>query len=202
MSPSQQTPSPDEQLLKWLKSGEPKAWQTLVQTYQGRLFAFAYSRLRDESLAEDVVQESLMGLLRALPNYNPETPMEAFLFSITAHKIIDQQRKLGRRQEFSSPELLQGQSLQQRFVSSMARSRERQLQQWTMLKEVLAQTIADLKTQKQWERLQCGELLFARGLRNREIAELMAISEQQVANHKQFYLSRMKQVNGLIERDS
>ena len=38
-----------------------------------------------------------VGFLTALPNYDPTTPLQAFLFSICAHKLTDRLRQTGRR---------------------------------------------------------------------------------------------------------
>ncbi len=50
--------------------------------FEGRLLAFVDSRLRDRSTtSEDVVQETFLGFLVGLPNYDDATPgPETFLF--------------------------------------------------------------------------------------------------------------------------
>ena len=63
----------------------------------GRLLAFVDSRLRDRAASEDVVQETFVGFLTSLPHYDEKRDMEAYLFSIAAHKLTDHLRKQGRR---------------------------------------------------------------------------------------------------------
>ncbi len=43
---------------------------TLIARFEGRLLAFVESRLKRRDVAEDVVQESLIGFLNSLPNYD------------------------------------------------------------------------------------------------------------------------------------
>jgi RNA polymerase sigma-70 factor (ECF subfamily) len=87
----------DADLIRRIRTQEPDAWETLIAAYERRLLAFAEQRLGDRVAAEDVVQETFLGFLRALPNYDPATPVEAFLFAIAAHKLKDTLRQRGRR---------------------------------------------------------------------------------------------------------
>ncbi len=43
------------------------------------------------------MQETFVGFLTSLPNYDPATSLQSFLFSICAHKITDRLRSTGRR---------------------------------------------------------------------------------------------------------
>ena len=55
------------------------------------------SRLRRRAASEDVVQETFIGFLTSLPNYDTRRPLESWLFSIAAHKLTDYLRREGRR---------------------------------------------------------------------------------------------------------
>ena len=84
-------------LVQRLRRGEAGAWEECIALFEGRLMAYVNSRLNDRSAAEDVVQETFLGFLTSLPNYDDRTPLESFLFSIAAHKLIDLLRHRGRR---------------------------------------------------------------------------------------------------------
>ena len=45
----------DKKLVKRIRRGEPDAWQECIDLFEGRLLAFARSRLSDRSSAEDIV---------------------------------------------------------------------------------------------------------------------------------------------------
>src|SRR5438270_12461233 len=87
----------DRLLIQQIRTGEPKAWTQLIARYEGRLLAFAERRLRDRAASEDVVQEAFIGFLNSLPNFDDKRELQTYLFTITAHKITDQLRRLGRR---------------------------------------------------------------------------------------------------------
>ena len=53
--------------------------------------------------------------------------------------------------------------------------------------------IAQWKARSEWERLKCIELLFSAGLPNKDVAEHLGITQQAVANHKQFVVLKLKE---------
>jgi len=145
-----------------------------------------------------VVQETFIGFLTALPNYDPTTPLQAFLFSICAHKLTDRLRQTGRRpllvpvaedegQEPASP------SHRARRASSIARSREHRETEELVLADCLRKQIESWRRGGELERLQCLELLLVRGLANKEVSRQLGLSEQTVANHKQFLVAKLRE---------
>src|SRR5213078_3333494 len=121
----------DRLLVDQIRRGESRAWETLIARYEGRLLAFVKRRLHDSSAVEDVVQETFIGFLNSLPNFDDRRELQTYLFTITAHKITDQLRRLGRRPYQtgleSTPDVLGNQiDSDQRAASSLARSHERQ----------------------------------------------------------------------------
>src|ERR1700735_541638 len=84
-------------LTRQVRAGDTHAWRQLIERYEGRLIAFVDSRLRDRAASEDVVQETFIGFLTSLPHYDEKRDMEAYLFSIAAHKLTDHLRQQGRR---------------------------------------------------------------------------------------------------------
>ena len=117
-------------LVRLVRAGDASAWQQLIERYEGRLRAFVDSRLRDRAASEDVVQETFVGFLTSLPHYDEKRDIEAYLFSIAAHKLTDHLRKQGRRpvDQFGSDD--HGRPLDEvaggdRPASSIARSGEK-----------------------------------------------------------------------------
>ena len=192
-------PSSAEQvLITRIRQGDSAAWQRLIDEFEGRLLAFATRRLRDRQLAEDVVQETFVGFLTALPNYEMSTPLQAFLFSICAHKLTDRLRQTGRRPLLLPVTGDDGQepaaaSNRARRASSIARSREHRETEELVLARCLAQQIETWRKGDDLERLKCLELLLVRGLANKEVAAQLGIGEQAVANHKQFLVGKLRE---------
>src|SRR5580700_5814103 len=119
----------DRLLIQQIRAGEERAWQDLIDRYEGRLLAFAINRLRDRSAAEDVVQETFIGFLNSLPNYDETRELQTYLFTIASYKLTDHLRKLGRHpmQHVSdgAGDILQAKLDSNKAASSVARSHER-----------------------------------------------------------------------------
>ena len=189
----------DRQLVERIRAGEADAWQQCIDLYEGRLLAFARTRLQDRSAAEDIVQETFLGFLKALPNYDDRTPLESWLFSIAAHKLIDFMRRAGRRPVLP---LLTSESKDGaardltgpgRAASSMMRSSEKAKSEATVIESCLRDLIQDFKTNGAWERLHCVELIFVLGWANKDVAVRLNTTEQAVANHKFFVVTKLKE---------
>jgi RNA polymerase sigma-70 factor, ECF subfamily len=187
----------DKALVARIRRGEEAAWQECIDRYEGRLMAFVVSRLGNRATAEDVVQETFVGFLTSLPNYDENTPLESFLFAIAAHKLTDVLRRDGRRPTLplmadSSSRPGQEPPGRSRVASSMARSRERQSGEEAVIANCLQELIEQWFAKGEWERLKCMELLFVQGRANKDVAARLGISEQAVANHKHFVVARLK----------
>lgn len=187
----------DRLLVKQIRAGDQTAWQDLISRFEGRLLAFVISRLRNRSTAEDVVQEAFMGFLISLPNYDDRTPLETYLFSITAHKLTDVLRREGRRPTIP---LLTTESGAGTFeirgndqpASALLRSHERKGHEENVIADCLSELVVKWKAAGEFERLQTIELLLVLGWANKVVAQRLGITEQAVANHKHYAVSKLK----------
>ena len=69
---------------------EPEVW---VDEFGDALFRFAVARIKDPSLAEELVQETFLAALRARKNFKGRSSPKTWLTAILKHKIIDYFRK-------------------------------------------------------------------------------------------------------------
>ena len=187
----------DSLLIERIRRGEGDAWNDLIARYEGRLLAFVESRLGRRGPSEDIVQESFLGFLNSLPNYDGRRPLESYLFSICAYKLTDHLRREGRRPAIplSSASDSSGEweiSSGARQASSIARSGERKSLEERAVRDALAEQIDRWREKGEWTKLMCAELLFVRGWANKDVAEELGITEQQVANYKFDFLARMR----------
>jgi RNA polymerase sigma-70 factor (TIGR02943 family) len=68
----------------------PDVW---VDQHGDSLFRFAFQRVRDESVAEDLVQETFLAAMRAKDRFKGQSSERTWLFGILKHKIIDHYRR-------------------------------------------------------------------------------------------------------------
>lgn len=175
----------DKLLVQDIRKGDTDAWQRLIDRYEGRLLAFARRRLSDRSQAEDIVQEAFVGFLNSLPNFDEERDLQTYLFTIAAHKLTDYLRKLGRHPLQHIPdgqEFFEGKTDHRPRVSSLARSRERMDLEEHALTNALEDILADWREQGDYLRIKVLELLFVAGWSNKDVADILDIKDQQVAN--------------------
>jgi RNA polymerase sigma-70 factor (ECF subfamily) len=179
----------DRLLVQRVRANEPGAWDDLFKRYQGRLAAYVRRRLRDHAAVDDVVQNTFVGFLNSLPNYDDRRDLQTWLFTIAAHKVTDQLRKTGRRpyatgSEADEEQLGRAADDRQRPASSLARSAERKEREEDALGDALKAIAADLKGRGEYTALMALELLFVKGLGNKDVAARLKLPEQTVANLK------------------
>ena len=61
----------DRLLVERVRNGQDDAWRELIARFEGRLLAFVEARIGSRAASEDVVQETFLGFLTSLPNYDP-----------------------------------------------------------------------------------------------------------------------------------
>lgn len=120
----------DQSLVERIRSGQTEAWSELIAGYEGRLLAFVEGRLSNRSASEDIVQETFVGFLNSLPNFDGQRSLESYLFSICAYKLTDHLRREGRRPSIPLSSTVDTDEQWQvmgsaRHASSIARSGER-----------------------------------------------------------------------------
>jgi RNA polymerase sigma-70 factor, ECF subfamily len=186
-------------LIRQVRDGDAGAWRQLIERFEGRLIAFVDSRLRDRAASEDVVQETFIGFLTSLPHYDEKRDMEAYLFSIAAHKLTDHLRKQGRRpiDQFGSDD--HGRPLEEvpggaRPASSIARSGERREAEERLLTDSMGQLVREWLAKADFDRLRCLELLIVKGWANKDVAKYLNLTEQAVASYKFQTIGRLKEM--------
>jgi RNA polymerase sigma-70 factor (ECF subfamily) len=83
------------------KRCDPNAW---LAEHGDTLFRYAMLHLRDPSLAEDVVQETLLAAFQSHENFSGQSSERTWLVGILKHKIIDLIRKKSREPSFENIE--------------------------------------------------------------------------------------------------
>src|SRR3989338_7864805 len=74
---------------------DPSTW---VDQHGNVLYAYALTRLRNPSVAEDVVQETLLAALQSRERFAGQSSERTWLIGILKHKIADHFRRTSREQ--------------------------------------------------------------------------------------------------------
>lgn len=175
-------------LIAAVQRGDQQAWSDVIRRYQGRLLSFARRMLAERSEVEDIVQETFLGLLRSLENFDPERSLETYLFAICRNKLHDslRRRQKGRRQSLDQLELddtpeawVDGET-----PSGCVSAQEHIAAQRTALVAGLRRWVEQCTEQRRFQDLLVIEMLVVLGLRNKEVAADLGLSEPAVAGVK------------------
>ena len=182
----------DRLLVQQIRGAGPASaagWEELVHRYEGRLRAYVRRRLRDHATTDDVVQETFIGFLNSLSNFDDRRDLQTWLFTIASHKVTDQLRKMGRRPAQTGTDgedepLGRAADPRQRPASSLARGRERLELETEAVARGLRDLVRGFQQKGEYKRVMVLELLFVKGWPNWQAAEFLQVSEQQVANYR------------------
>ena len=95
----------DEELMRDLQRGELRAFDTLYERHSRPLFNFIRRLLRDESLAEDVFQETCMRVLKNAGRFDPRSRFRTWLYTVAHNLCMDELRRRRRRMSIPAGEL-------------------------------------------------------------------------------------------------
>jgi RNA polymerase sigma-70 factor (ECF subfamily) len=102
--PSEIAPS-DESLLDDAARGDSLAIGQLYDRYQGLMYGLASRITRDPILAQDVVQEALVGIWRNAPRFSSSrASARTWILSITHHRAVDAVRRRRPTTEIPEPD--------------------------------------------------------------------------------------------------
>jgi RNA polymerase sigma factor (sigma-70 family) len=193
----------DRYLVDQIRGGNQDGWLQVVERYQGRLLAFARCHLASEQEAEDLVQETFLGLLRNLDRFEFWTSLETCLFTILRRRMIDSFRRIGRESALGMCSLQSasndsGNTLDCRVIdprspsaSDYAIQSELRSRQENILWRALSTTVEQLQLELRFRDLQIFEMIFYAQLRNKDIAELVGMDEKQIALLKHRFIKRL-----------
>lgn len=94
---------PDDQaLVEALQRGEESAFVALVEAYQGLLIRLAMPYVAHRAMAEDVVQETWLGVLRGLDRFEARSSLKTWICRILVNRARTRAQRDGRLVPFSS----------------------------------------------------------------------------------------------------
>jgi len=88
------SPPPDEgALIEASQSGDSGAQEALVRRYQDRVYGFAMRMCRNVEDAKDILQETFLGMVRALPDFRGESRFTTWLYRIASNACLKKHRR-------------------------------------------------------------------------------------------------------------
>ena len=188
-----------------LQEREDEEWLRVEREYCGRLLAYAQRRTGDHQASEDIVQETLLGAVRGIDDFDPHYSFEQYLFGICRNRTIDHLRRKKARtiqvgeddDGFPGMEALATQS---ETPSAIIRGRELSERAQELLGSILHDWVEETWEQGEFLRLCVIEALFSGGWRNRDTWKRFELrDETAVAGIKFRALKRLRQLAAVRE---
>ncbi len=95
--PSSAGAATDEQLVAAIAGGDQTAFEGLMRKHNGRLFRIARAILKDDSDAEDVLQDAYLDAYRHIQDFRGDSHMATWLTRIVVNQALMRLRKEKRR---------------------------------------------------------------------------------------------------------
>ena len=90
---------PDAELLGRLRAGDEQTFVALVERYNGSMLRLAASFVPSRAVAEEVVQDTWLAVLRGLPAFQGRASLRTWMFTILANRA----RTTGSREQRTIP---------------------------------------------------------------------------------------------------
>ncbi len=170
-------------LIKALKTDDEGAWSDFYDRYASLILNFAMKRGCSRELAEDVLQEVVMSLVKYLKKIQYDRQKGSFkslLFRITESKVVDAFRREGKLIKIKDSELFRKKSPAEK--DAFEESESLFDKEWEA--SLLRGAIEEAKQQVQPATFSCFEEVFIKGKSIGETAEKMNMSKNLVSQHK------------------
>lgn len=83
----------DEQLIRDARSGDKRAFTSLVKRYEETVFRFSMKLCRDREKAEEALQDTFINVYRKLGSFDGKSKFSTWLYTIVANNCLMKQRK-------------------------------------------------------------------------------------------------------------
>lgn len=104
MSTSNLKDAGDEELVERAQEGEYAAFEEIVRRYQDKAYRLAFSLMKDESDAQDVVQEAFLNMYRKLDTFEGRSKFGSWMYRVVTNAALMRLRAQKRRGEVSLEE--------------------------------------------------------------------------------------------------
>ena len=167
----------NKETLQSLNRGNKNAYQIVFEKYFNALCAFCYKYLNDQSETEDIVQEVFISFWEHKKDFDHLNAIKAFLYTSARNKCLNHLKHRLVKQKHESALIYELES-EQFFTNHVIEE------------EAFNQLYSEIKALP--ESSQKIMLLALKGLKNREIAEKLVISENTVKTQKKIAYAKLK----------
>jgi RNA polymerase sigma-70 factor (ECF subfamily) len=167
----------DRVLIDGLRSGDPDTLRGLMDGHWAPLVGFAHRILAGSAEAEDMVQEAFVRLWARRSTLKTEGSLRSLLYTIVRNACLDELRKKDRRTR-----------AQRKGPPPASPRTPYEDVHGAELQRVAAAAVSNLPAKRQ----EVFRLVREEGLSYRDVAEVLGLSQQTVANHMSLALADLR----------
>ncbi len=165
----------DEELVERAVDDDYEAFEELVERYRDKAFRLAFSMVKEEAEAQDVVQEAFLNAYRKLDSYSGEAQFGSWMYRVIVNAALMRLRQRGRRSEIGMDDVSPSVDEEHGAFSEMPtwRMQGDEAAEQQELREQIFAAVGELKPKYQAAFL----LREIEGLPVAEIADVLELSE-------------------------
>ncbi len=164
-------------LIERLKTGDRNSFNLLFHQYFHRLCAFCHQYIHDVAVSEDLVQDTFISLWDKRADFDHPQALKSFLYTTVRNKCLNH---------------IKHQLVVQKYETSVIHELgdDEDFNRRVIEEEVFGQLYEEIKSLPEGAQKIMG--LVLNGLKNREIAEVLGVSENTVKTQKKIAYARLK----------
>lgn len=180
----------DEALMARYQGGDARAFELLLGRHERAIFGFIYRMIRDRELANDLLQETFLRVVKNAGGYSPKAKFTTWLYTIARNQCIDALRKASHRRHPSLDQPMgpdpEGRTLMDKLPGVSASGFERT--DSTEIGTRVEQALASLSDEQR-------EVFVMREfqqLKFNDIAQLVGVSENTIKSRMRYALENLR----------
>lgn len=183
---------PDEELMLRFGRGEHAAFEVLLKRHEGPLFRFVMRFVGSRPLAEDLVQETFVRVCKSAASYTTRARFTTWLYTIARNLCIDHLRRSRGRSEVSLDRNPTEDTDDDRSLIHRLADGEAPLASSELVREEFRKKLQDALDALPEEQREVFTLRQFGGLKFREIADVVGISENTVKSRMRYALETLR----------
>ncbi|MBW2735087.1 MAG: RNA polymerase sigma factor [Deltaproteobacteria bacterium] len=183
----------DEALMLAYRQGEAEAFNVLLRRHQRPIFNFLMRHLGDRTMAEDLLQEVFLRLIKGAASYKREAKFTTWLYTIARNLCIDNARRAKHRRAASLEQPIgktdDGSRTLKDVVADKGPGVDRQVTSHR-LQQRIVQAVDSLSDEQR-------EVFLMREQLNipfKEIAEIVGVSDNTVKSRMRYALEHLRKM--------
>ncbi len=178
----------DKEIIQDIKSGKENALDELIKKYQRKVYNLLFGMTFNYDIAWDVSQEVFVKVIKNIKNFRGESSFWTFLYRITINAYYDYYRKYKVREKVLYFSDINNEDTKRAFEVKDLINIEEEFEV-KELKETIKIALSELTDMQR----QVFILKNTQGLKIKEVADLLKISEGTVKSHLNRAMEKLKE---------